>query len=165
MCGQKPFRTKALPEKSAPGHKPYVRRLTIFKIPKIWKMANVVALHKKDSKLDPLNYRPVSLTCILCKTYEKFIRRHILNFVEGRINVDQHGRLLRTSVRGNYSSLKEVISGVPQGSVLEQLLFCLFINDLPDHVKNVTKLFADDLKLVANASEKSEICEDSNVLN
>ena len=26
--------------------------------------------HKKDSKLDPLNYRPVSLTCILCKIYE-----------------------------------------------------------------------------------------------
>ena len=61
--------------------------------------------------------------------------------------------------------MKEVISGVPQGSVLGKLLFCLFINDLPDHVKNVTKLFADDLKLVANASEKSEICEDSNVLN
>ena len=27
-------------------------------------MANVVALHKKVSRLDPLNYRPVSLTCI-----------------------------------------------------------------------------------------------------
>ena len=203
-------------------------------IPKIWKMANVVALHKKDSKLEPLNYRPVSLTCILCKIYEKFIRRHILNFVEGRINVNQHGfvnkkscfsnlletvdavinmlesgcpvdifyfdfskafdsvphyrlltrlenygikgstldiirdflsgRLLRTSVRGNYSSLKEVLSGVPQGSVLGPLLFVLFINDLPDHVKNVAKLFADDLKLVANASEKSEICKDLNVL-
>ena len=38
------------------------------RIPNIWIKANVVAL-------DPLNYRPVSLTCILCKIYEKFLRR------------------------------------------------------------------------------------------
>ncbi|KAL5262942.1 hypothetical protein ACHWQZ_G008372 [Mnemiopsis leidyi] len=36
-------------------------------LPEIWKSASVVALFKKGSKSDPLNYRPVSLTCILCK--------------------------------------------------------------------------------------------------
>ena len=30
---------------------------------------------KKDSKSDPLNYRPVSLTCVLCKVYEKIVRQ------------------------------------------------------------------------------------------
>ena len=60
-------------------------------IPNIWKSANVVALHKKDSKLDPLNYRPVSLTCILCKVYEKFIRKHVLNIVNDNIIENQHG--------------------------------------------------------------------------
>ena len=52
----------------------YVKCAQEQKIPHIWKVANVVGLHKKDSKTDPLNYRPVSLTCILCKIYEKFIR-------------------------------------------------------------------------------------------
>ena len=204
------------------------------RIPGIWKTANVVALHKKDSKKDPLNYRPVSLTCILCKVYEKFVRKHILNHVERKININQHGfvnkkscfsnlletvdavielleaghpvdvfyfdfckafdsvphyrlltklenygitgstleiicdflsgRSLRTSVRGNYSLPREVLSGVPQGSVLGPLLFVLFINDLPDNIKNITKLFADDLKLIVNAEDNESVVNDLSVL-
>ena len=48
-------------------------------IPKIWKTAIVTALFKKGSDCDPLNYRPVSLTSILCKVYEQFVRKHIVN--------------------------------------------------------------------------------------
>ena len=46
------------------------------KMPSVWKGANVTALHKKGSKTDPSNYRPISLTCILCKVYETIIRAH-----------------------------------------------------------------------------------------
>ena len=67
------------------------------------------------------------------------------------------GRTLRTSVRGSYSTIREVLSAVPQGSVLGPLLFVLFINDLPDNMKNVTKLFADDLKLIVNAKNQAEV--------
>ena len=70
------------------------------------------------------------------------------------INDFLSGRSLRTCVRGVYSSLRSVLSGVPQGSVLGPLLFELFINDLPDYIKNITKLFADDLKLIAGASDR-----------
>ena len=67
------------------------------------------------------------------------------------------GRTLRTSVRGCYSYSRDVLSGVPQGSVLGPLLYVLFINDLPDEIKNVTKLFADDLKLIVNASNRVQV--------
>ena len=83
------------------------------RIPNIWEKANVVALHKKDSKLDPLNYRPVSLTCILCKLDEKFLSRHILKFVNEKIVNDKHGFMEGKSC---FSNLLEAVD-----SVLEML--------------------------------------------
>ena len=51
-------------------------------IPEVWKTAIVVALHKKGSVHNPNEYRPVSLTCILCKVYEKLVRDYILEGIE-----------------------------------------------------------------------------------
>ena len=61
----------------------------------------------------------------------------------------------------------EVISGVPQGSVLGPLLFLIFINDMPELVKSFCKLFADDTKLISkikNAHDLSTIQHDINKL-
>ena len=44
------------------------------KLPKIWKKANITPLYKKGNKSNPLNYRPVSLTSVVCKILEKLIR-------------------------------------------------------------------------------------------
>ena len=48
-------------------------------------------------------------------------------------------------LEGN-TSYTNVTSGVPQGSVLGPILFLIYINDLPDYIKNnsTTKRFADD---------------------
>ena len=46
------------------------------------------------------------------------------------------------------STWRDVLSGTHQGSVIGPILFVIFINDKPSHVKcSSGKLFADDCKL------------------
>ena len=48
------------------------------RIPEIWKCANISPIYKKGKKDDVNNYRPVSLTCILCKLLESIIRDKVM---------------------------------------------------------------------------------------
>ena len=63
------------------------------RIPDDWKTADVVAIFKKGSKQDPSNYRPVSLTCVICKVLESIVRDVIVTyFNDFKIFADcQHG--------------------------------------------------------------------------
>jgi hypothetical protein len=37
------------------------------RLPKLWRQAIVTPIFKKGDKLDVSNYRPISLTCLVCK--------------------------------------------------------------------------------------------------
>ena len=60
-------------------------------IPDVWKSTVVVPLHKNGSVHSPNNYRPVSLTCVICKVYEKVLRARMIDYVSGYISNTQHG--------------------------------------------------------------------------
>ena len=60
-----------------------------------------------------------------------------------------------------FSSVKELISGVPQSSVLDPVLFIIFINSITDSLPcNIkSKIFADDLKTYARITDETGINE------
>ena len=60
-------------------------------------------------------------------------------------------RKQRTIVDGNASTWRNMISGIPQGSVMGPVLFAIFINDMPQLATTNIKHFADDTKLYGNA--------------
>ena len=59
--------------------------------PSSWKIADVIALHKKGSKGDVGNYRPISLLPIMSKLLESVVRNRLKYHISGRINPRQFG--------------------------------------------------------------------------
>ena len=52
------------------------------KVPMAWKQANVQPVPKKGSRADPSNYRPISVTSILCKSMERVLNGKLLAYLE-----------------------------------------------------------------------------------
>ena len=63
---------------SGPIHQLFTKSLQSGTLPKQWKEANVTCIFKKGDKSSPGNYRPVSLTSVLCKSLEKIVREAIM---------------------------------------------------------------------------------------
>ena len=51
-------------------------------VPLYWQQASATVVFKKGDKTNPANYRPVSLTCIICKTMEHVIYSQIMNHLD-----------------------------------------------------------------------------------
>ena len=78
-------------------------------LPRDWKLANVVLIHKKGSKDNIENYRPISLTSLVMKTFEKILKQEILLRTSHLLDERQHGFLSKKSCTTNMIGFSDSI--------------------------------------------------------
>ena len=206
----------------------FQKSLNEGKLPSDWLKACITAIFKKGDKSLPNNYRPVSITSIICKLMESIVKDKLVSYMvkNDLFSKNQHGfvsrrecitnlltcieiwtnimedgdtvdviytdfakafdsvphqrliikletlgikgrtlnwiksflsnRTQQVRVDGMYSKWKPVLSGIPQGSILGPILFLIYINDMPEVVKSMCILFADDAKLFGKVNVREE---------
>lgn len=74
-------------------------------VPRSWKSAKVLPLHKSGDKQLLSNYRPISLTPYSCKMLEHIIHKHIIEFLDSNniLSSAQHG------FRRGYSTVTQLV--------------------------------------------------------
>ena len=65
-------------------------------------------------------------------------------------------RKQKVFINGTGSDWTPVTSGILQGSFIGHIPFTIYINDLPDVVQKIAKLFADDTKVYAVVNKEEE---------
>ena len=80
---------------------------------------------------------------LLKKIYGYGIRGNLYNWIEDFLT-HRRQRVVMNSAKSEWAN---ILSGIPQRSVLGPLLFLLYINDLPSVVRLYIKIFTDDTKL------------------
>ena len=93
------------------------------KVPQEWKRANIMPIYKNGNKEEPLDYRPVSLTSIVCKICEKVIKKQWTEYLDktrnnkvDTLDSEQDGHMSQTyqvSFKGNrYNTRKRWVGEV-----------------------------------------------------
>ena len=106
----------------------YARSLEEGVVPKDWRCANVTPIFKKGSKSSAGNYRPVSLTCILCKVMESIIRDAIVkHLAENKLLLpSQHGFMKAKSCLTNLLEYLETLTKLVDEGHSVDIIYCDF---------------------------------------
>ena len=113
-------------------------------LPSEWLKANVSPIFKKGEKSDPANYRPISLTCILCKIFEHIVASNVVKHLDvNQILYDlQHGFRSKRSCETQLTMLiEEIHRNLKEGKQTDIILLDFSkAFDKVNHAKLILKL-------------------------
>ena len=92
-------------------------------------VSQCISFVKNGSKTEPLNYRPVSLTYVICKVYEQIVRSSMIDFLEGKVSIHQHGFMKNKSCLTNLlETFDSIIDLLEEGAPVDIFYFEFFKN-------------------------------------
>ena len=74
-------------------------------LPDDWMVSHVVPIFKKGSRYDPLNYRPISLTSVCCKSMERILCQHLTDYLDTNSLLSPH----QFGFQSGRSTLKQLL--------------------------------------------------------
>ena len=126
------------------------KSLSTGEVPTDWKNATVTALFKKSNRSEPGNYRPVSLTSILCKILESIIKDKIVEHLQvfNLINDSQHGFMKGRSCLTNLLEYLETVTKLLDEGVPVDVIYLDFAKafDKVPHARLLKKLEAHGIE-------------------
>ena len=93
-----------------------------------WKRGTVTPLYKNGDRHSPKNYRPVTLTSVLCRTLERIVKEQLMSHVteNNLLNNAQHGFLPGRSCLSNLlSTLEEITDMMDSGFPVDEIFLDL----------------------------------------
>ena len=122
---------------------------------------NIISLQEKGQNVDVVYldfskaFDKVDHNILLHKLDNLGIKGKTLKWIQQFLT----NRSQRVMVNGKLSSPHQVISGVPQGSVIGPLLFLVLINDIDkDTAHSMVASFADDTRVTKGLSTQEDAC-------
>lgn len=112
-------------------------------LPKIWKSAFVSPIHKKGSKTEVVNYRPISKLCIIAKLFERIVYNQIYAALRHSFSVTQHGFLKGRSTASNLVLLNDILTEAMDSGFQVDVIYTDYSKafDRIDHRLLLSKLY------------------------
>ena len=118
-------------------------------VPQDWKLANITPIFKRGSKGDAGNYRPVSLTSVICKVMESILKDALMGHIVTNhiLNESQHGFLSGKSCLTNLLEYLETLTKLIDEGHSVDVIYLDFSKafDKVPHVRLASKLKASGI--------------------
>lgn len=111
-------------------------------MPLAWKRAFISPIHKKGSKNEIVNYRPISKLCIIAKVFERIVYGQLYSALRTSLPVSQHGFVRGRSTVTNLALLNEFVTDSMDGGAQADVVYTDYSKafDRIDHKMLILKL-------------------------